>query len=236
VGKSTFLDTVGLFRGNVRTVHVPADEDIVTALRAVPATNEPRLLVLDGREAVGQVTSAELEAAMHAINGFVRSDRGRDTLVVWPTNTDNLTHAVVEIARTIGAEALFGAGEPFTEFTGPPRGEYVSIATKTLALLNEGASLNSLGISNQLAGELVDESSSVGHYLQLIAREAAKNGKHASGLIKHEPYSLWILVATGDDDFAEADVDSLTRHQFRQVDVERLLTATDANVVAELKR
>lgn len=96
-GKSTFLDTVGLFRKGVVTERIPASEDTVEALRAVEPTTSPRVIALEGREALGEISSAALEHGMHAINAFVRAEPGRNTLVVWPTNTDDLTESLVRL-------------------------------------------------------------------------------------------------------------------------------------------
>jgi DNA (cytosine-5)-methyltransferase 1 len=90
-GKSTFLNTVGLFRHDVVTERITGDEDVPGVLAETEPTSVPRIIVLEGREALGEVSRASLEAAMHGINSFVRSNAGRDTLVVWPTNTDDLT-------------------------------------------------------------------------------------------------------------------------------------------------
>jgi hypothetical protein len=53
----------------------------------------------------------------------VRPDTGagRDTLVVWPKNTDELTDTRVGLATTLGDEALFGVSEPVERFSGPPK-------------------------------------------------------------------------------------------------------------------
>jgi len=58
-------------------------------LKQISSSTEPRIIVLEGREALGEVARASLEASMHA--PFVRTDAGQYTLVVWPTNTDPLT-------------------------------------------------------------------------------------------------------------------------------------------------
>jgi hypothetical protein len=231
-GKSTFLDTIRLFRPEVTVAHVPADEDIPSALRNLEAM-ATRLLVLDGREAVGQVGRAILEEAMHAINGFVRSERGRETLVVWPTNSQNLTEIMVDIARTIGAEALFGVGDEYMEFTGPPKSEFVSVAARTIAALNEGASLASMGISEARAVQLLDEATTIGHYMALVRKESRNKGAYVQKLLKSEPYHLWTLVIA--DDEPEGDVAALTRGGFGIADIDRLMTATAANVVVELQ-
>ena len=89
-GKSTFLNTVGLFRRDVVTERIAGGADVPEALSEFGPATAARVVVLEGREALGEVAREALEAAMHAINSFVRSANGRDTLVVWPTNTDDL--------------------------------------------------------------------------------------------------------------------------------------------------
>jgi hypothetical protein len=177
--KSPFLNTVGLFRNGVVTERIAGDDDVGTVLSASEQTTAPRIIVLEGREALGEVSRASLEAAMHAINTFVRSDAGRDTLVVWPTNTDDLTLDLAEIANALGGEALFGVGE---QFSGPAKDEFVTIAAKTVAALNEGASLVALGISEERAAELVEEADTIGRYLAAIRAALIETGARFRGL------------------------------------------------------
>jgi hypothetical protein len=118
-GKTTFLNNLYLFRDGVVTRRVPSGIDVAGALAAVEPTEQPRVLVLEGREALGQISKNTLEEAMHAINAFLRSEAGSDTLVVWPTNTDALTALLIELGGALGAEALFGVGDPATTLRDP---------------------------------------------------------------------------------------------------------------------
>jgi hypothetical protein len=232
-GKSTFLNTVGLFTNDVVTERIPGDEDVPAALGALEPSTAARILILEGREALGEVARESIEGAMHAINSFVRSGAGRDTLVVWPTNTDDLTLMLAEFATTLGSEALFGVGEPFELFTGPPQDRFVEIAVRTVAALNEGASLFSLGVSEQRASELAGAADTIGRYLALIRAELIENGATVRHLLKAEQYRMWTLVIAGND--PEGDVAALTRGGFSYADIDRLMTATGANIVKELK-
>jgi DNA (cytosine-5)-methyltransferase 1 len=233
-GKSTFLNTVGLFRSGVVTERISGTQSVPDVLAATPPTGIPRIIVLEGREALGEVSRGSLEEAMHAINTFVRSAAGRDTLAVWPTNTDDLTVDLADIATTLGHEALFGTGEPFEYFTGPKQSDFVEIASKTVASLNEGASLAALGVSDEQARELVMKAPTIGRYLALIRQALIENGAQVRGLLASEQYRMWTVVVAGND--PEGDVAALTRGGYAYADVDRLLTATGANIVKELKR
>jgi DNA (cytosine-5)-methyltransferase 1 len=60
------------------------------------------------------------------------------------------------------------------------------------------------------------------------------NGDHVKGLLKAERLRLWTLVIAGNE--PENDVAAVTRGSHGYVDIDRLLSATEANVVKELKR
>ena len=62
------------------------------------------------------------------------------------------------------------SASPFDDFNGPSKSDFVNIAEKTVAALNEGASLVALGISEQRAEQLVERAATVGRYLALVAR------------------------------------------------------------------
>ena len=233
-GKSTFLDTVGFFRKDVLSERIAPDTDVAKALKALPPTTNPRVVVLEGREALGEVSEAALESAMHAINAFVRSVDGRTSLVVWPTNTDDLASRLERLGDALGRESLFGIHSPITAFGGPEPSQYIAIARSTVAALNDGASFASLGISDEKAVELLEGASTVGSYLARIRSQLLGNGARVRGLQKAERFRLWILVVAGND--PDGDVAALTRGSFADLDIDRLMTSTNANVVAELRK
>ncbi|WP_432980481.1 hypothetical protein [Dactylosporangium sp. CA-233914] len=233
-GKSTFLDTVALFREGVSTVAVGASDDVAASLQQLPAANHPRIVVLEGREALRDVSTAKIEASLHAVNSFLRASTGRNTLVVWPTNTDDLTKILVDFAGTLGGESLLGVEEPFLRFAGPPRTEFIAIAERTITALNEGASLAALGISADRANDLAEKAVTIGAYLALIRRDLIANTGRVRGLLPMEQFRMWTLVVAGNE--PEGDVAALTRGGYAYADIDRLMTSTGANVVAELKR
>lgn len=192
------------------------------------------MIVLEGREALGEESTERLEAALHGINAFVRSRSGRDTLVVWPTNTDDLTERLVQLGGQLGSEALFGTGDPVVRFGGPPQEDFVGIAERTIGALNEGASIAALGVSEAKARELANEAPTVGSHLARLRQALNENNARVRALIPTEQYRLWTVVIAGND--PEGDVAALTRGGYAYADIDRCLTATQANIVKELKK
>lgn len=234
-GKSTLLGTLPLFLQDVETVRVSFEERIDAALEDLPpATTSLRVIVIDGRESVARISSTEVEHALHSINSFIRSDAGRSTLVVWPCNVDPLAEQIVGSGMRIGGQALLGPGAGVFDYEGPPQAQYAAIAEKTIASLNAGASLLDLGISADRAAELVERADTIGTYLELLRQDAKTNFQAVKRrLPDQESFSVWIVVIAGNE--PEGDVAALTRGTLSHADIDRLMSATEANVVRELK-
>lgn len=233
-GKSTFLDTIGLFREGVTSQRLASNANVAEELGSFGASDGFRVLVLEGREALAEYSESAIEADLHAINTFVRSDEGRTTLVVWPINTDSLFDMIWKLGNEIGGTALFGTGtDPDSVFTGPERSEFVSIAERTVSALNEGASLAALGISEDHARDLAEASETVGDYLAQIRDALMANQDRVGNLLPAEQFRMWTLVISGTD--TEGDVAALTRGGLAYVDIDRLMTSTGANIVKDLK-
>ena len=170
---------------------------------------------------------------MHEVNQYIRTEDGVLTLVVWPTNTDSLTDRLVGLARELGSETLLDPSAPVSIFAGPPKSDFVQIAERTVATLNDGVSLSGLGVSEQVAQELVSAAPTIGSYLARIRSSAITAGDTVKGLLVRERFRVWTVVISGTD--VEGDVAALTRGGQAYADVDRLMSATEANVVKELK-
>lgn len=234
-GKSTFIHTVGLFRNSVETISISKTDDISAALEGLkPTTERLRIVVLEGREALTDVSLELLEKAVHAINSFVRTDAGERTLVAWTVNTDELAERLANLAHAIGAEALTGLGSPIYKFSGPEKTRFLNIANNTLARLNQGQSVHDLGISDDRANELLASSITIGGFLANIRKDLTANEGRIRALVKKERCRVWCVVVAAND--PDNDVDAVTRGTMYSADIDRLLSVTNANIVADLKK
>lgn len=235
-GKSTFLNTVHLFRVGVEAYSILASDSISESLSKFRDGSEKHLsiLVIEGREARKDISDESLETDLHAINGFIRSKNGNQTLVVWQCNTDDLENRLINLAKEIGGSSLLGVISPSYKFSGISKDRYQEVANRTIAVLNEGASLVSFGIAEDLAKNLVDKSETIGTYLTYIRKELLKNKNVINKLLIKERCRVWTLVIAGNE--PDKDVASLTRGSASIADIDRLVVSTNANIVKELKQ
>lgn len=234
-GKTTFLHTVGLFRQDVKSTSVPPQKsprEFFSSRKDCSPGLE--IFILEEREVEIEFSDAELETLLHAINAFIRSPNGQNALVVWPCNTDELRDRVVTLANKLGGDALLGNDKPWLFFPGPSKTQYRMIAERTLATLNEGASFSDLGVTEDQISTAIQASSTIGGFLSRLRKDITENERHVASLFQKEHPRLWIVVISGDE--PEKEVAALTRGQHAAVDIERLLSATNANVVQELKK
>lgn len=234
-GKSTFLHTIDLFREFVASYSIEKTADLEQNLAGMPpAAENLRLLVVEGREALQDVSSGVLEGAVHGINAFLRSANGEKTIVVWPCNTDDLQERLVHVAGQVGGDALLGTGEPVYAFTGPTKDQYLDIAARTIATLNQGAGIHDFGVSDERAKQFIAESTTIGGFLNALRQDLRKNTENVVHLLALEQCRMWVVVAAATD--PDNDVAALTRGSASTADIDRLVTATKANIVADLKR
>ncbi len=234
-GKSTFLHTVNLYKTGVRTLSVPGGSSIRSFLEShKPSTEMLEILVLEEREAAISFTDSELEDWLHSINGFIRSPKGEKCLVAWPCNTDALRDRIVSLANSIGGEALLGPKLPWLNFSGPAKESFLTIAERTLSVLNQSATLSDLGLTAEQVNTAAESANTIGGFLAALDSQIADSQLEVSKLLDREQCRLWIIVAAGND--PGPDVAGLTRGRFAAIDTERLMTSTGANVVADLKK
>lgn len=233
-GKSTFLHTLHLFREQVESISLEKTDNVDEfLLKLEPTVQRLRVVVLEGREALKDVSNEQLEADLHSINTFVRRSAGKNTVIVWPCNADNLQNRLLNIAEQIGSDALLGVDGREFRFHGPTRDQFRKIAETTVATLNQGANLTDLGISDDDMKKLITSSSTVGKLLGSLRKQINAKKSAVSSLLKRERCRLWIVVCAGNE--PDGEVASLTRGRYSAIDIERMMIATEANIVKDLK-
>ncbi|MCR6790493.1 hypothetical protein [Bacillus paranthracis] len=234
-GKSTFLKTLDIFIEDIEIRTILNDMDLVQSINNLTSSQyKLRIVVIEGRESLLESSSREINDAIHSINRFVRSKNGKNTLLVWPCNDENIIEELVSTADNIGGTALLDLDETYFEFYGPDKIHFLEIAKQTVELLNNGKSLLDFGITDQTALSLINDVDTIGKYLKRINKTIRANKKFVESLVKREPCKMWVLVLAGNE--PDKDVGALTKGEYLTADVNRMLVSTDANIVHELKK
>lgn len=233
-GKSTFLHTLPFFLEDIEVFSVPGSHSIQQFLLNKKKSKGFTVFVLEEREALVSFSDKELETWLHEINGFCRSSAGKNCLVVWPCNTDELRDRLVDLAKAIGGKALTGGGVGWHNFIGPEKEKWPRIATKTLGLANQGASLADVGMTSEQLETLKESSDTLGDYFSDIQDIVQAAQGEVENLVEKEQCRLWVLVLAGNEPAAE--ISGLTRGVDALIDTARLMSATEANIVSELKK
>ncbi len=233
-GKSTLLNTAHLFLQDVRTEVIDRRETIRLVLESYPPAKERlRIVVIKARETLADTPSDTLEADILAINNFLRTEEGARTLIAWPCNKPEVRETLYRLAHDIGGTALLGSDGPLA-FAGPSTENYVDIAVRTIETLNGGASLASLGITEQEARRLALGADTVGTFLLNLSTEALRlRDDLARRLPEKDWCQFWIVVAAGND--PEDQVATLTYGTEFHVDTARLLAMTSSNMAKKLQ-
>lgn len=234
-GKTTFLNTLDLFIDDVEIISIRNNENAVDKLNALcESKNKLRVVIIEGRESLLDFHVSEIDRIIHTINRFIRSCAGQNSLIVWPCNNEDILDILVENSRGIGGTSLLGIEESYFEFYGPTKRQYLNIAERTIDLLNDGRTLIEFGITDEFASSLVENAQTIGEYLKLLNIEIRVNVKNVEKLVRKDIFKLWILVLAGNE--PSKDVAALTKGAFSTADISRLLVATNANIVEEIKR
>lgn len=235
VGKTTFLHTLSIFRQRVEIVTIENDVDISNFLDGLGQTQgDLRIVIIEGREAIRDSPKVDIETWLHRINKFIRNKAGRNTLVIWLCNTVDMRDSLVKLAGDIGGDSLLGLSEPFYEYIGPGKKDFVIIANNTIQVLNNGANILSLGITDEYAATLAEQVDTIGKYLGHLRYISRKNTNRIKKLVSTERCKMWVVVLAGND--PEKDVASLTSGSLASADIKRMMVATKANIVEEIKR
>lgn len=233
-GKTTFLHTLPIFKQGIEVLTIENGIDISSYLANCSIVQSSmRMILIEGREAIKDSSSSEIEKSLHSINQFIRSKNGLKTLVVWLCNKAEMKDALVSLAKDIGGESLVGNKCGYISFNGPTREQYFSIVQKTISTLNDGQSFNNLGIAESEAQNLIESCATIGEYLATLRKMSLEKLNNIKRLVNNEQCKMWVVVVAGND--PKKDVSSLTSGQYGRADIDRLMVSTAANIVEEIK-
>jgi hypothetical protein len=231
-GKTTFLNSLKLFIDGVevystKDMSLNRQEAVTAALASLKRGDErASIVVLEGKEAPGALTSNEIDILLTALNKDFRRKAGRKTLFVIPTTSPAVAQSIGQRAAAIGG--MTSPEKPAFTFDGPPRSEYISITDETLRALNESRTLLQYGISNEVAKGIAESSESIGAFMAKCHHEIRRTADSLSkqtASIKRKRIHLWMVFCSREDSSrSNSDIiRSLTFGDSQHVQVKRIL-------------
>lgn len=233
-GKTTFLRTLSIFIKDVEVVTLTNDMNISDEINKISDSSCGfRVLIVEGRESILDMNNIEVTDAIHTINRFLRSVVGKQTLIVWPCNNQDIVDNLVETSRTVGGSSLLDLEDTYFKFKGPDKNQFSQIAKQTVEFFNNGKTLLDFGVTDEIAESLTDECDTIGDYLKIVNKRVRKNKQFVNELCVRNRCKMWIIVLGLNE--PSKDVEALTKGENLEADIQRLMVSTDANIVKEVK-
>lgn len=233
-GKSTFINTLNIFFDSVEIKSIDANIQLSKALPVLnPTRKDFRVIILEKRESYEEISTKTLEAELHAINDFIRSENGENSIIIWPTNSDQLVGGISLIGNNIGGASLID-DDSIYRFSGPPKDMYYQITKNTFEYFNRDKTLLDLGISKEICNEILEDNDTLGDYINSIIKRIVKNEMAFYKKVNaQEIFSLWIVVIAGNNPTYE--LNTLTKGVYNSTDIESLLNIGDSNIAQRLR-
>lgn len=239
-GKTTFLNSMDLYIDDVHiyTISIKSIdsrefvEDKMSLLQR--EKDKYSVVVLEGKEAQGALTSEEIDILLTTLNADFRSEIGHKTLFVIPTTSPIVAKSIGDRATKIGG-MVAGRDQPFYVFEGPSRREYFQITNETVRALNDSKSLAEFGVSDKIAKDLSEASETLGVFLENCLKEITRQRDLLASFateIKRKRIHLWMVFCSVEEQgrINYDIVRSLTLDDTQQAQVNRVLVGESEEV------
>lgn len=232
-GKTTFLETLPKFFNHVVVKKIPRDiplSDQVSWLRQNrPTTDEPTIAYIEGLDnPQTRLKTGESGRFFDELREFFREPEGR-LLLVWPTTFEPKTFELAREADSIGSDSLIDTiSGGIYNFTGLPKAAYYDVADITVRSLTGGQSLESFGITREIAKGLLGDSATISRYYSHIENKSNELNAYYRDILKEKvPPRLWLILAGDDNQSLDLTVGKLTQGIHKQVDIDLLCEYLD---------
>lgn len=228
-GKTTFLRTLPNFFEKIYIEsfsHSDSFDKIIERITKTELIKEFKIFVIDDRDNP-TINDEELRCFFENLRVLFRTTVGR-VLIIWPITDKIAAQKIGAIAWDVGKESLSPTKGPIYIFDGLAKSEYFSTADDTIRSLNKGESLDSFGISEEIAKSLLSKCNTIGEFYGLIEDLAIEiNEKTWKILEQKVKPKIWILLAGDSSTELDRTVKSLTSGIEFKVDIDRMCSYLD---------
>lgn len=232
VGKTTFLRTINLYIKNIEVHVIYDDVELQKYFSKITDNNNIKIIILENRESIAEMKYLSMEKDVRSINRFIRSENGRNSIIVWPCNDQSIVEDIKEVSKRIGGSFLIG-DDTIYNFKGPSTESYFQILKNTFSIFNYENDIEDYGVDEEISNSIINnqgKSITIGTYLEKARGIIINNIKKMNGYhdLSTENFKLWIIVIS--DKSCIRDINYLTKGNNRQIDLDRLLNSTGSNI------
>lgn len=235
VGKTTFLKTLSSFFIDVKIYEIPENlplkdiADYIVNNRDIKEKT-PIYIMFNRDNQKVKPDDNDAECFFEELRKLFRTRNG-EVLVIWPITDFNSAKSLSEIAWRIGKDSIVDIeNKGIFNFSGIEKDKYYDVADITTSSLNVGKSLESFGITKQVAAPLLKESNTLGEYFNRLTNKSSEvNKTYKNRLMGKIIPKVWVVLA-GDDSYkAYSTVTSLTSGGQNRLDTALILEMLDSN-------
>lgn len=231
-GKTTFFRTLQKFFDGIRIEAVENTvplSDLSEHIRARRDGDDKETVVyvLYDRDNE-KVTYDDATDFFESLRVLFREDCGQ-VVIAWPITDENTVETLSKAAWDIGRDSIVDVnGKGIYSFEGVPRDAYYEIGDLTTRNLEPGQTLETFGLTKEVARSLITESETIAEfYSRLEAKSAEINDTYKDILKEKIVPRVWILVGGDINQDLNLTVSTLTQGTEKQIDIDRVLKFLD---------
>lgn len=185
-----------------------------------------------------RITPDEAKEFFETLRVFFREEEGR-VVIAWPITDEGTANILSGAGWEIGRDSIVDVlTRGVFAFEGVPKEVYYEISDLTTRNLAPGQSLETFGLTSEIAAPLIHDSQTIAEfYSRLEAKSAEINDTYKDILKEKVIPHVWILVGGDNNKDLNLTVSTLTQGTEKQVDIDRVLKFLDdpSNNAAYLK-
>lgn len=228
-GKTTFLRTIPDFFKNVEVESFSENDsfaEIIDAIKSSSHIKGHKIFIIDERDNPTYEVEA-LKQFFENLRKLFRKEEGQ-VLLIWPITDQESANEIADIAWKIGKDSISPSTGVIYNFSGLNKSMYYEVADDTIRSLNNGESLDSYGVSEEIANDFLKNCNTIGQFYSEIENFVYElNKKSWKILEKKIKPKIWVLLTGDSTTELDRTVRSLTQGIDYKIDIDRMVAYLD---------
>lgn len=228
-GKTTFLRTLPNFFKDIDITSFNLShsyDDILIEIEKKSHITSKKIFIIDERDNP-TIVKENLRLFFEKLRVLFRKPEGA-VLLIWPITDNAAANVIKEIAWNVGKDSISPVEGTIYKFEGLPKSQFFEVADETVRNLNNGESLDSFGVSKELATKILTNSNTIGDYYAKLEGLAYDINETSWKILEEKVKpKVWILLAGDSATELDRTTKSLTQGIESKIDVDRMLAYLD---------